>query len=144
MLTRLRQIVLHPGLIPSNYVEQLTYAVEEERDNKPGKLIKVTPERKIQLQAILAQMIEDSEVSNFVKPLFMPLITSRNVPSASQSRQNLGLRAVRTCFVFLGETLCTVASSQKLTLVSITEVIARDPKCPMVCINFLKQADEKN
>ena len=66
MLTRLRQIVLHPGLIPSNYVQQLERAVQEDRENvenKPGKLIRVTSSNKPQLQAMLAQMIEDSEVS---------------------------------------------------------------------------------
>ncbi|EJD03150.1 uncharacterized protein FOMMEDRAFT_108290 [Fomitiporia mediterranea MF3/22] len=62
MLTRLRQVVLHPGLIPVDYVEQMQNSIDDdEQDIKPGKLVKVTPELKLRLQAILAQMIEDSE-----------------------------------------------------------------------------------
>lgn len=70
MLTRLRQIVLHPGLIPSNYVQQLERAVQEDRENlenKPGTLIKVTSNNKTQLQVMLAQMIEDSEVRRLAR-----------------------------------------------------------------------------
>jgi SWI/SNF-related matrix-associated actin-dependent regulator of chromatin subfamily A3 len=56
MLTRLRQLVLHPGLIPSNYVEQLR-KVDEDNDS----VMSVTPEEKALLQDLLLQAIEDSE-----------------------------------------------------------------------------------
>ncbi|KAI5123845.1 hypothetical protein M0805_005664 [Coniferiporia weirii] len=61
MLTRLRQIVLHPGLVPSNYLDQLKESCNEDNEDKPGALLKITPQLKIKLQAILAQAIEDNE-----------------------------------------------------------------------------------
>ncbi|THH08085.1 hypothetical protein EW145_g2943 [Phellinidium pouzarii] len=61
MLTRLRQIVLHPGLVPSNYLDQLQNSCNEDNEVKAGALIKVTPQLKVKLQAILAQLIEDNE-----------------------------------------------------------------------------------
>ncbi|KAF8502088.1 SNF2 family N-terminal domain-containing protein [Russula emetica] len=57
MLTRLRQLVLHPGLIPSNYVEQLRHKDEDQDDHR----IEVTPEEKAHLQSLLLQAIEDNE-----------------------------------------------------------------------------------
>lgn len=57
MLTRLRQIALHPGLVPSNYLEQLSHVGEESE----GPIVKLTPQDKIRLQAVLAQAIEDNE-----------------------------------------------------------------------------------
>ncbi|KAI0266685.1 SNF2 family N-terminal domain-containing protein [Gloeopeniophorella convolvens] len=57
MLTRLRQLALHPGLIPSDYVEQLRRADEDEDD----KAIQITPGEKIRLQTLLLQAIEDNE-----------------------------------------------------------------------------------
>ncbi|KAI0035861.1 SNF2 family N-terminal domain-containing protein [Vararia minispora EC-137] len=56
MLTRLRQLALHPGLIPPDYAEQLMKVNEEESDS-----IQITPEEKLRLQSILAQAIEDNE-----------------------------------------------------------------------------------
>ncbi|KAH9998504.1 SNF2 family N-terminal domain-containing protein [Russula compacta] len=56
MLTRLRQLALHPGLIPSDYVEQLR-CMEDQEDCK----IQVTPEEKERLQSLLLQAIEDNE-----------------------------------------------------------------------------------
>ena len=63
MLTRLRQIVLHPGLIPPDYVQQMQASVDEDNqeNENTGALIKITPELKRRLQAILAQLIEDSQ-----------------------------------------------------------------------------------
>lgn len=57
MLTRLRQLVLHPGLIPSDYVEQLCHNDEDQDDHR----IEVTPEEKAHLQSLLLQAIEDNE-----------------------------------------------------------------------------------
>ena len=62
MLTRLRQIVLHPKLIPANYVQELENAVQEDRENPPGQLIRVSPEMKMKLQLRLAELIEDAQV----------------------------------------------------------------------------------
>jgi SWI/SNF-related matrix-associated actin-dependent regulator of chromatin subfamily A3 len=59
MLTRLRQLALHPGLIPADYAEQLMKADEEE---DPGKAAQeITPDERVRLQALLAQAIEDNE-----------------------------------------------------------------------------------
>jgi SWI/SNF-related matrix-associated actin-dependent regulator of chromatin subfamily A3 len=57
MLTRMRQLVLHPGLIPSDYVDQLRRMGEAEDDSR----IQVTPEQKSHLQSLLLQAIEDCE-----------------------------------------------------------------------------------
>ncbi|KAI0276598.1 SNF2 family N-terminal domain-containing protein [Russula aff. rugulosa BPL654] len=57
MLTRLRQLALHPGLIPSDYVEQLRLKDEDHDDHR----IEVTPEEKEHLQSLLLQAIEDNE-----------------------------------------------------------------------------------
>ncbi|KDR75774.1 hypothetical protein GALMADRAFT_248461 [Galerina marginata CBS 339.88] len=58
MLTRLRQITLHPGLVPANYLETLRSA---DAGNEPSSKISITPEERIRLQELLAQAIEDSE-----------------------------------------------------------------------------------
>ena len=76
MLTRLRQVVLHPGLIPTNYVEHMRQSLNEDNQDKPGTLIRVTAELKKRLQAILAQEIEDSEVRPLDVLLLPRLLTS--------------------------------------------------------------------
>lgn len=57
MLTRLRQLVLHPGLIPSDYVDQL----RQMDQHKDDRMIEITPEVKARLQSLLLQAIEDNE-----------------------------------------------------------------------------------
>ncbi|KAH9961307.1 SNF2 family N-terminal domain-containing protein [Russula dissimulans] len=57
MLTRLRQLVLHPGLIPSDYIDQLRTIDDDKGDCR----IQVTPEEKARLQRLLLQAIEDNE-----------------------------------------------------------------------------------
>lgn len=57
MLTRLRQLALHPGLVPADYLDQL----RREDDENPTAAIQITPEEKIRLQSVLAQAIEDNE-----------------------------------------------------------------------------------
>lgn len=64
MLTRLRQIALHPGLIPSNYLEtlraQATYDGME--DHAAGESVhKITPAERSRLQDLLRIAIEDNE-----------------------------------------------------------------------------------
>ncbi|CCM03320.1 uncharacterized protein FIBRA_05448 [Fibroporia radiculosa] len=58
MLTRMRQLALHPGLVPADYIEQLRNA--DRAENEPVSL-HITPEDKIRLQGILAKGIEDNE-----------------------------------------------------------------------------------
>ncbi|KAL5485063.1 ARC19 [Sanghuangporus weigelae] len=99
MLTRLRQVVLHPGLIPSNYVQQMRESLNENNLDKPGALIKVTPELKLRLQATLARLIEDSEEC--------PI-----------------------CFEVLNDPRIT-GCAHAFCLECITEIIARDARCPM-------------
>jgi SWI/SNF-related matrix-associated actin-dependent regulator of chromatin subfamily A3 len=57
MLTRLRQLVLHPGLIPANYLEQLRQSI----DTDSSQPTTIAPEDRMRLQRVLAQRIEDSE-----------------------------------------------------------------------------------
>ena len=56
MLTRLRQLALHPGLIPSDYVDQLRRTEEDTKD-----MIVLTPEEKARMRRLLSQAIEDEE-----------------------------------------------------------------------------------
>ncbi|KAH7924627.1 hypothetical protein BV22DRAFT_1129678 [Leucogyrophana mollusca] len=97
MLTRLRQLALHPGLLPRNYLEQLR-AVEES-DNAPHTAIQITAKQKLELQSLLAQAIEDSEEC----PICFSVLTDPRI----------------------------TACSHPFCLACISEVIARDPKCPM-------------
>ncbi|GBE78013.1 hypothetical protein SCP_0108950 [Sparassis crispa] len=97
MLTRMRQLALHPGLIPANYLEQLRAADQDE--DVPMEAVNVTPEEKARLQDVLAQGIEDNEEC--------PI-----------------------CFGILAEPRITNCGHM-FCLACITEVIARDPKCPM-------------
>ncbi|GJE94457.1 SNF2 family N-terminal domain-containing protein [Phanerochaete sordida] len=59
MLTRLRQLALHPGLLPPNYLEHLRTAAED--DDNPAPAIQLKSEDKIRLQGMLRQAIEDNE-----------------------------------------------------------------------------------
>uniref|UniRef100_A0A0W0FH49 Uncharacterized protein n=1 Tax=Moniliophthora roreri TaxID=221103 RepID=A0A0W0FH49_MONRR len=57
MLTRMRQLALHPGLVPAHYLEGLRKA--DSGEAQPVKAL--TQEEKYRLQQRLAQIIEDSE-----------------------------------------------------------------------------------
>lgn len=57
MLTRLRQLALHPGLIPSDYVDQLQHMEEDNND----RMMQLTPEEKARKQGLLMRAIEDNE-----------------------------------------------------------------------------------
>ncbi|KZT67187.1 hypothetical protein DAEQUDRAFT_407067 [Daedalea quercina L-15889] len=57
LLTRLRQIALHPGLVPRNYLEQLR--IVEAQEDAPVR--QLSAEDRIRLQALLARGIEDNE-----------------------------------------------------------------------------------
>ncbi|OCH84706.1 hypothetical protein OBBRIDRAFT_891624 [Obba rivulosa] len=95
MLTRMRQLALHPSLVPANYLDQLRAADED----APTEAVQLTPEEKVRLQAILAQGIEDNEEC--------PI-----------------------CFGIIAEPRITTCAHM-FCLACISEVIARDPKCPM-------------
>ena len=60
MLTRLRQLALHPGLVPPNYLEQLRSGSLAGEDEGPAP-VQITAQEKLRLQGILAQAIEDCE-----------------------------------------------------------------------------------
>ncbi|EPQ57350.1 hypothetical protein GLOTRDRAFT_74086 [Gloeophyllum trabeum ATCC 11539] len=96
MLTRLRQLALHPGLVPVNYLEQLR-AAEQNGDAPPPVVL--TPKEKIRLQSALAQAIEDNEEC----PICFSILSDPRITSC-------------------GHPFCFPC---------ISEVIARDPKCPM-------------
>lgn len=93
MLTRLRQIALHPGLIPVNYLEQLQ--VNEELSTQ-APVAHIAPER---LQDQLCKLIEDSEEC----PICFGILTDPRITPCAHA----------FCFA------------------CISEVLARDPKCPM-------------
>ncbi|OAX42534.1 hypothetical protein K503DRAFT_847742 [Rhizopogon vinicolor AM-OR11-026] len=59
MLTRLRQLALHPDLLPPNYLEQLR-AVDDD-DESTHVALPITQDRRRHLQSLLAQVIEDNE-----------------------------------------------------------------------------------
>jgi SWI/SNF-related matrix-associated actin-dependent regulator of chromatin subfamily A3 len=101
MLTRMRQLALHPGLVPSNYLEQLKAA--DGQDDAPA--VRTTPEDKIRLQRLLSQIIEDCEEC----PICFSILADPRITSC--------------CHPFC--------------LACISEVISRDPKCPMVISHIL-------
>ncbi|KAI0688029.1 SNF2 family N-terminal domain-containing protein [Cytidiella melzeri] len=62
MLTRLRQLALHPGLLPPNYLEKLKLAIEnEDAAAAADPAMNMTAADRVRLQGLLAQAIEDSE-----------------------------------------------------------------------------------
>ncbi|EJD35996.1 hypothetical protein AURDEDRAFT_117185 [Auricularia subglabra TFB-10046 SS5] len=61
MLTRMRQIVLHPGLIPRNYVETLREPDAAVEGEERVQQVTITPKEKARLQRHLAQAIEENE-----------------------------------------------------------------------------------
>ncbi|TFK44820.1 SNF2 family N-terminal domain-containing protein [Crucibulum laeve] len=97
MLTRMRQIALHPDMVPPNYLEQLRAA--EANDDIPARVKPLSADSKLHLQGLLAQAIEDCEEC--------PI-----------------------CFCILNEARIT-SCAHMFCLACITEVISRDPKCPM-------------
>ena len=60
MLTHLRQIALHPGLVPPNYLEELRSSQDNEPQHGQSQQ-PVTAEEKFRLQSLLSQAIEDCE-----------------------------------------------------------------------------------
>lgn len=81
MLTRLRQLALHPGLVPANYLEQLRASAESDDDAVQAPVIRLTPEDKIRLQGLLAQAIEDSEEC----PICFDILENPRITSCSHA-----------------------------------------------------------
>ncbi|KAI0334969.1 hypothetical protein GY45DRAFT_967409 [Cubamyces sp. BRFM 1775] len=97
LLTRMRQLVLHPGLLPPNYLEQLRNVDESSEDQPPP--VQITPQDRVRLQNLLAQAIEDCEEC----PICFGQLNEPRI-------------------TFCGHMFC---------LACISEVLVRDPKCPM-------------
>ncbi|KAF7361792.1 DNA repair protein rad5 [Mycena venus] len=98
LLTRMRQMVLHTGLVPASYIEELK-AGDGSENNAHAPAMAITLADKARLQAKLAQAVEECEEC--------PI-----------------------CFNLLEEPRIT-SCSHIFCLPCITEVISRDPKCPL-------------
>ncbi|KDN42322.1 hypothetical protein RSAG8_06813, partial [Rhizoctonia solani AG-8 WAC10335] len=78
LLTRMRQIALHPGLVPYDYLQQLQSGEKYGGDNLPlPQSTIVSPEEKARLQNILFHAEEDSEecaicFDNLKNPRILP------------------------------------------------------------------------
>ncbi|KAG6819869.1 hypothetical protein H0H93_007803 [Arthromyces matolae] len=114
MLTRMRQLALHPGLIPPRYIEDLRAKGSMEAAANRNS-VKLTADEISRLRGLLARAIEDSEECPIC---FIALNDPR--------------------ITFCGHIFClgwwVVSFISKLNaklFKSITEVISRDPKCPM-------------
>lgn len=77
MLTRMRQLALHPGLVPSNYLEQLR-ATEEHGDDQPPA-IHINSADRAHLQLQLSQLIEDCEEC----PICFGILTDPRITSCA-------------------------------------------------------------
>ncbi|KAF7967470.1 hypothetical protein HWV62_34115 [Athelia sp. TMB] len=84
MLTRMRQIALHPGLVPSNYLEQLQ-ALEDDHSNAPPA-IRITPADKN-----LLQDRRPITMSDLIEP--PPPTELTQVPVHREEEQASGVRA---------------------------------------------------
>ena len=75
MLTRLRQIALHPGLVPGTFLNELRNG--KINDDPALRAIVVTPADREKLQEFLAQAIEDSEEC----PICMDILNDPRISS---------------------------------------------------------------
>ncbi|KAF8588628.1 hypothetical protein K439DRAFT_1651796 [Ramaria rubella] len=97
LLTRLRQLTLHPALVPPDYIDQLRTVSED--SNKPAPAIPITSQDRTKLSALLARAIEDRE----------------ECPICFDTTSDPRITPCAHVFCFA----------------CISEVISRDPKCPM-------------
>ncbi|KAG6842156.1 hypothetical protein C0991_001649 [Blastosporella zonata] len=98
MLTRMRQLALHPGLVPPRYLEELRVKGAFE-DAATQQLTKLAPDEISRLRGLLVMALEDFEEC----PICFGVLNEAKITSC-------------------GHMYCTPC---------ITEVISRDPKCPM-------------
>ncbi|KAF8161207.1 SNF2 family N-terminal domain-containing protein [Crassisporium funariophilum] len=99
MLTRMRQIALHPGLVPANYLEELSASVASDMEGAAKPII-ITSTERLRLQDLLAQAIEDCD-------------------------------ECPVCFGVLPNDARITTCAHMFCLACITEILSRDPKCPM-------------
>ncbi|KAK0485859.1 SNF2 family N-terminal domain-containing protein [Armillaria novae-zelandiae] len=102
MLTRMRQIALHPGLVPRNYLDQLRSTIDSDdsgSDTVPQ--VKLTPKDKARLQTLVLQAIEDSQ----------------SCPICYDIPDSINTRITSCAHMFC--------------LQCISEIISRQGKCPM-------------
>jgi SWI/SNF-related matrix-associated actin-dependent regulator of chromatin subfamily A3 len=119
MLTRLRQLALHPGLLPPNYVEKLKLAIEsEEAAAVAAPSMALSAADKFRLQSLLAQAIEDNEEC----PICFEVLVDPRITSCSH------------CYCLAWFVLLHVSRPHVSDFYhnSISEIIQRDAKCPMV------------
>lgn len=76
MLTRLRQIALHPGLVPEDYLDQLR---AKEDLNAVQGTVQITPELKTKLETLILQAIEDNEEC----PICFNVVTDPRITSCT-------------------------------------------------------------
>ena len=79
MLTRMRQLVLHPGLLPRNYVEDLRAMNADPNHDKKPPQVKVTFQLKRKLETRILQAVEDYEEC----PICFGMLTDPRVTSCS-------------------------------------------------------------
>ena len=101
MLTRLRQLTLHPGLVPKSYMDELTKEPSGHDHAQPL----VTATERIRLQNVLFKIVEDNE-------------------------------ECPVCFDVLSNPRITPCA-HAFCLECITNVILRNPECPMVSCALL-------
>jgi SWI/SNF-related matrix-associated actin-dependent regulator of chromatin subfamily A3 len=118
LLTRLRQLALHPALIPGNYLKQLE--LNEENGDQP-QAIEITPADRVRLQGLLAQAIEDNEEC----PICFNILSDPRITSCTHYY----------CFPWFVFGKSVLLCSNFLCD-SITEAMDRDPRCPMVGFFF--------
>lgn len=117
MLTRMRQIALHPGLVPANYLEQLRS--NDANIDSASQAVVLTPEEKLKLQGCLAQAIEDCEECPIC---FQVLSNESRITSCAHP----------FCFAWYRVSYVHFWNNPNIFLLSITEILSRDPKCPLV------------
>ena len=75
MLTRLRQLALHPALVPQSYIEGLRLTAGDE-EGSDASIILVSPEDRVRLEDKLRTAIEDCESC----PICFSMITGKGFP----------------------------------------------------------------
>ncbi len=117
----MRQISLHPGLVPKNYIDELRAMLDSDDKSKPR--VALRPEDKVRLQSQLLQAIEDSEEC----PICL------DVPDSINAR----ITSCAHVFCIQWFVICSPTCKCYNVPFSITEILSRQGKCPMVGTSFL-------